>query len=89
MKLFHDEKMLRIAVFALGITAIGSSMMHLILQIHIPGFEPIISAAFWGFLWRWSKVRGKHPGGIWSFLYLLIISMDIYSGISQIWLAIA
>jgi len=55
----------------------------------IPGFEPITSAAFWGFLWRWSKVRGKHPGGIWSFLYLLIISLDIYSGISQIWLAIA
>ena len=89
MKLLHNEKMLRVALLFFGIAAIGSSMLHLFAGIRIPGLEPIVSAFFWIFFWRWNKIRRKHPGGIYSFLYLLIISMNLYSGFSQIWLAIA
>ena len=89
MKVFQNEKYLRIAFLSFGIAAIAASILHLITGLGVPGVEPIVSAAFWFFFWRWNKLRGKHPGGIYSFFYLLIISMNLYSGFTQIWLAIA
>lgn len=88
MTIFHDEKWMRTLFLILGVISIGASLMHLFTGFHVPGLEPIVSAAFWGAFWRWNQIRGKHPGGIWSFMYLLIIVLDLYSGISQIWFAL-
>ena len=88
MRFFDNERVLRRALFLLGAIAVGSSLFHLIADFNIPGLEPIASAMFWAVLWRWYVVKKTHPGGIYNFLYLLIILMNVYAGISQIWLAI-
>ena len=88
MKPFHSEKFLKIAFLVLGVIAIGASALHLFTGLGIPGVEPLVSAAFWFFFWQWLKIQGKHPGGIYTILYLLIIAMNLYSGITQIWLSI-
>ena len=88
MNLFHNETFLRIAFLVFGIASIGFRAIHFVAGIRIPGLEPLISAFFWGSFWRWNKIRGMPPSGIYSCLYLLIISMNLYSGIMQIWFAI-
>lgn len=88
MKRLRNEKFLRIAFLCFGAASIGASILHLVTGHGIPGVEPLLSAAFWGFFWRWNKIREQHSGGIYSFFYLLIIFMNLYSGFTQIGLAI-
>lgn len=77
------EKRLLIFVTVFGITTIILSILQLVIDFSIPGLSPIVNAFFWFSLWRLMKIRSQFPGGIWSFMYLLIIVLNLATAISQ------
>lgn len=82
------EKRYLICVTILGALLLGLCILDLCADFVIPGLNPLLSSAFWFCLWQLFKIRGTFPGGIWTFMYLLIIVMNIIAGASQIITAI-
>ena len=78
------EKRYLILTNVFCVLGIGLSILHIYSKFYIPGLQPIVTAAFWFFLWQFQKIRGTWAGGIWTFMALLIIGLNITSGISQI-----
>lgn len=87
MKLFNNEKKMRLLVVTLGILTVCTAMLYLLFQIHIPGLAPLVSAAFWGVFWRWQLLKNPSQKAL-GVPFFLIIAMNIFSGISQIWLSL-
>lgn len=87
--MFRNEKQYLICVTILGTILVAVCTLDLFLNFVIPGLNPGISALFWFSLWRLFRFRGTFSGGIWTFMYLLIIGLNSASAISQIINAIA
>ena len=83
------EKRYLLLVTVFGLISVILSILDLIMDFYIPGLNPMVSAVFWFSLWRLMRIRRQFPGGIWTFMYILIIFLNLTAGISQIINAIA
>lgn len=84
MKFLSDERVFRRSMVLFGLLSILLSLSHLVTDLFLPGVEPLAAALFWASFWRWNVLKKTHPGGIWSFAYLLIVILNVTAGISQI-----
>ena len=83
------EKRYLLSVTVFGLISVILSILDLIMDFYIPGLNPMVSAVFWFSLWQLMRIRRQFPGGIWTFMYILIIFLNLTAGISQIINAIA
>ena len=78
------EKRYLLLVTVFGLISVILSILDLIMDFYIPGLNPMVSAVFWFSLWRLMRIRRQFPGGIWTFMYILIIFLNLTASISQI-----
>ena len=78
------EKRYLLSVTVFGLISVILSILDLIMDFYIPGLNPMVSAVFWFSLWRLMRIRRQFPGGIWTFMYILIIFLNLTASISQI-----
>ena len=70
----------QIFIVFFSIICIGLSILQLFFDFHVPGLQPLVSAALCFSLWH----MRLFPGGIWTFMCFLIIGLDIAATLSQI-----
>ena len=78
------EKRLLIFVTVFGLVCICLGLLQLAMDFSVPGLSPIVNTFLWFSIWRLMKIRNQHPGGIWTFMYLLIIGLNLAAAASQI-----
>ena len=80
MDKFKDEKFVQVIITILGTVL----LLLIILDPAIPALNNIVSALFWVGLWRLFYIQGRFPGGIWTFMYALIVVLNLFAAISEI-----
>lgn len=77
-------KVLKNALIALVTAFVVLIYLEFAKGIQVPGLEPFVLSAYFLVLWRYNVLRERHPGGIWTALYLVIIILEAAIGIFQI-----